>query len=223
MPKTMLFLLLLASFFSNPAQASIVLKLSLNELTEASDLIVTGKCENVRCVWSNRKIYTLATIRVHQTLKSPGDLPQVIEVAVLGGRVKEPIPVVMTVEGTPQITVEEEMVLFLKKHLYTTRNRRAAFKTVYRCVGMAQGKLTIRTDKSKTNKTVLLGERVDGLMIVDSETKQVLAEDKLMKPKEIPLDNFLERVRSAIKEIDGRRKQNSKGAIRVSSEKGDQK
>jgi hypothetical protein len=109
-------------------------------MTEESDLIVTGSCLETRSTWieDGRVLVTLATISVNEVIK--GDQASTVTVVLPGGvDLTRRIPVAMTYAGAPQITAQEEVVLFLVGE--------QAVPNSYAVAEFASGKLSIVKDE----------------------------------------------------------------------------
>jgi hypothetical protein len=187
-----IFLLLI---FTDVLYGSILRKLSLEEIISNSDLIIVGKCEKTETVWLDKKIYTIATIVVNQSVKGKAVIGDKIQVYILGGRVKEPVPVKMQVPGAATIEKEEEMILFLES--------RGDKKQFHYPVGMAQGKISISTDPKTGEKIVHYAEPIKGVKWVDSKG-QPLSPSKpgaISEPaKEGSLEGFIGRIQKIMTE-----------------------
>jgi hypothetical protein len=136
-------------------------KLSLEELVSSADTITVGKCEKTESVWLARKIYTVATIRVSQSVKGKVKSGSAIDVYVLGGQVKKPMPVKMQVPSAAKVTQGEEMVLFLRAA--------GPEKKHYCFVGMAQGKVPIQTNPKTGEKVLHYGELAKGVKLIERD------------------------------------------------------
>ncbi len=125
------------------ASATTVRQLSLKQLVAASDKVVAGVCTGTRTKWLDKKVYTIASFRVSAVAKGSAGPGETLEVYLLGGRVRKPIPVAMHVPGGVTITKGEEAVLFLE-----ARGEKGQY---HRVVGLRQGKIPIGID-SKTGE-----------------------------------------------------------------------
>lgn len=191
--RLIIFILLLTVFlFLQNSLATTLRKLSLEELVSESDLILVGKCEKVETVWLDKKIYTIATIRVSQSAKGDNKKDEIIKVHILGGRVKEPIPVKMHVLGAAKVSKDEEMILFLQK--------REGKKSYNRITGMAQGKVPVITDKKTGEKVVHYAEPVKGVKMVDRDGKPVAVPEEPDEAKKGNLDSFLGTIKRILDE-----------------------
>jgi len=117
-----------------PGSTSLANGLSMQEMTEKSSLIVTGKCLETKSQWIDRRLVTLATVSVTETIK--GDSSPELTVVLPGGvDSNRRFPIAMTYAGAPQIASDEEVFLFL-----TGQDEVPGAHAV---MGFAQGKYSI--------------------------------------------------------------------------------
>lgn len=118
-----------------PASATTVAPLSLEQMVDASDLVVRGSVESV---WVEQdakgRLWTRATVRVLETLKGHADVDDYVTVEAAGGTLGD---LQMVVAGSARYSEGEEAVLFL-----TDKPTRG----VYGTVSMGLGKFTVRPD-----------------------------------------------------------------------------
>jgi hypothetical protein len=109
--------------------------LSMQDMTQRSDLIITGQCLDTRSTWvDGRRLVTLATISVSDTIK--GTSASTVTVTFPGGiDSNRKHPIEMKYPNAPTIESQENVVLFLT-HADTTAN-------TYAVTEYAQGKLSI--------------------------------------------------------------------------------
>lgn len=121
-------------FWRVSASATIVLPLSLEEMTERADLVVEAVVEGSEAKWNTRKdrISTLTTLVVRSALVADGDAPSVVVVRTLGGEVGD---VGMRVAGTARFAPGERVLVFLR-HSKSGQN-------YFTVVGMSQGKFRL--------------------------------------------------------------------------------
>jgi hypothetical protein len=150
-------------------------KISLEELTAQSDLIVRGIVVSSSSQWEQSSIYTYTTIRVEELLK--GNPPADLRVKQLGGRVGE---IAAEVPGTPELNPKDEVVLFLRE-----------WNGDYWIHSIALGKFTVLRD----GPTAMTVSDLNNVGLVDPVTKQEIT-DKAGKINTIPLESFLNDVRS---------------------------
>jgi hypothetical protein len=116
--------------------ATTALQLSNQDLATQADLVVIGNCVDLRTVWVDRMLVTLATIQVSENLRGTGSS---VTVVLPGGvDADRPVPVMMSYPGAPRIALDEEVFLFLEDETPTLGG--------YTVVGFSQGKFTIVTD-----------------------------------------------------------------------------
>jgi len=127
---------------------------------------------------------------VGQLVKGKVETGGAIKVYILGGRVKEPIPIKMHVPGAPKVGQGEEMVLFLES--------RGGKKPYHRFVGMRQGRVPVFTDPKTGEKHVRYGERIKGVRMVDRDGKPLPPNAQLGPAKAGSLDGFVGRVHQII-------------------------
>jgi hypothetical protein len=139
------FVCLLLTAATADLAATTARKLSNQELANTADIIVIGRCTDVRPVWENpRTLVTVATVTVTERLK--GETTDTISVALPGGiDANRRIPVSVTFAGAPQIRSGEDVFLFL------TRN--ADVGSGHVVLGFSQGKFSI-VDDGKGGKAV---------------------------------------------------------------------
>lgn len=112
-------------------------RVSIEKLTDRSELIVIGKCLTTKSTWVDRSLVTLATVEVSEVVK--GNLVSTVTVVLPGGiDMNRKIPVAMGYAGAPQIMPDEDVFLFLKGGDELIDS--------YVVAGHSQGKLSIVTD-----------------------------------------------------------------------------
>ncbi len=118
-----------------PAAATTVAPLSVEQMVDASDLVVRGTVDSV---WvdedENGHIWTRALVRVDEPLKGDADEGDYVTVEAAGGVVGNRQ---MIVDGSARYDVGEQTLLFL-----TDKPSRG----VYGTVAMGKGKFTVRPD-----------------------------------------------------------------------------
>lgn len=121
------------------AQASVLLHLSMAEMTEQSSAILLGRCVEVKSAWDEGSIVTHNVFEVREYYK--GNLGLRLTITEPGGQVEN---MVAEYPGVPQFQVGEEAVLFV----WTSPRGR------HTVIGLTQGKFRVRRD-SKTGEVVL--------------------------------------------------------------------
>jgi hypothetical protein len=97
---------------ATPAHATSVRPLTLDEIAASADRVVQARVEAVRSYWEGTRIWTEVTLAVGRTLK--GGRSERLTFVQIGGRVENPVPLAMTVPGTPVHRVGEEAYFFLE-------------------------------------------------------------------------------------------------------------
>ena len=103
-----------------------------------ADVIVIGKCVDVRTRWAGRTLVTIATVDVNESVRGGG---KYVTVVLPGGvDASRPVPVMMTYAGAPTIAPGEDVFLFLHDETATLGG--------HTILGFSQGKFSILTDAS---------------------------------------------------------------------------
>lgn len=117
-----------------PASATMFRPVTLAELVAHSDLILIGQCVEMRSAKLDRRIVTLVTIAVEETLKGPD--ADSISVTVPGGvDLSGKFAIADIVPGAPEILPGEELFLFLSYN--------GTAKGSYGVTGMSAGKFEL--------------------------------------------------------------------------------
>jgi hypothetical protein len=158
-----LFVLMVAAVLVCPTSATVLVPLSDQELANRADVIVIGHAIARQTVWVGQDLATLVTVAVSESLK--GAAGSTLTVALPGGidrRRKIPIEIVYV--GAPQISVNEEVILFLER---SSSPAHAA----YVVSGFSQGKLSIVSDPTGV-KRVPRGQSLKRLSDVREEIRR---------------------------------------------------
>jgi hypothetical protein len=124
----------------DPAATSLAPGLSMQQLVEGASSIVIGTCLETKSQWVERRLVTLATVSVAETLK--GDAGGNVTVVLPGGiGSKGKFQLAMTYAGAPQIYREEKVALFLVPAQDEVANG-------YVVMDFAQGKFSIAEDNA---------------------------------------------------------------------------
>ncbi len=125
-------LLLLMIFSALIAQATIMQRLEIEELTRKSTDVFYGQVMATQTYWNadHTRIYTGVQVRVFESFKGAARNGETVKVVQLGG---EKDGFKMDYAGRPEFTTGESIVLF------TTRNRQNELTVV----GLKQGKLPV--------------------------------------------------------------------------------
>ena len=180
----LVFLLMLSWHFvpKNQASASIVVPMTLKDLTEQADLIVLGISSEITSVWdSDRKnIVTYITLVPERCFKVT-ECPDQIRIRQLGGTVDG---ITMIVKGGARFHKNEKVVLFLER----------TSTTHYRVIGLSLGKFSVVYNQSEGREYV---ERdLSSLRFADSQGSGVTIKDLSEPETKIDLESFLIRIES---------------------------
>jgi hypothetical protein len=143
--RTLLFAVIVAVLMAGAASATTLVRMSLDQLAEASTEIIRGRVVGQQTLWNpeHTRIYTYTTLALEQTYK--GNPPSLLVVQQPGGKVGN---VHVFVAGTIQFHAQTGYVLFLE--------RSAADPSKFLLVGMMQGAYRIYRDaKTEEEKLIL--------------------------------------------------------------------
>lgn len=135
----------LATWFCRPAQGTTLVRLSLDQLSQASSAVVRGRVVRQESGWNpeHTQIVTLTTISLGQALK--GHPPSALVVEQPGGVVGH---IRMWVPGVAFLRPQAEYTLFLEPS--------AAHPSRYLLVGMSQGAFRVYRDAATRQERVIL-------------------------------------------------------------------
>ncbi len=124
-------------FFVLPLSATVLLKMSMEELTASSEEIVQGKVKEITSQWDEKKtlIYSEIKVEVKERIKGEEERKEIV-IRQLGGKVGD---IRLKVIGVPVFQEEEEVILFLKKD-------KKQLKKFY-VTGLSQGKFAVKKEK----------------------------------------------------------------------------
>ena len=159
---------------------TLAVALSLEDMTDQSDVIAIGNVLETKSVWVDRTLVTLATVSVSETLK--GDQTGNVTVVLPGGvDANRKFPIAMSYPGAPRLTPGEDAFLFLNADTDTGLG--------YNVAGFAQGKFSIVSDE-------------DGQPVVSRDlTKMSLQGNNGVRrggANVIPLETFKDRVKARL-------------------------
>lgn len=126
------------------AYATTIQALSMEQRTQRADRVVIGEVQSIRYEQAPnaKRIYTVTTIKVMESLKGDAKKDMLIMVRQIGGQMGEWS---QHVPGDARFEKQEEVLVFL---------RHDPKDDLHFLVGMAQGKLTVDTDADRIGKTV---------------------------------------------------------------------
>ena len=159
---------------------TLAVALSLEDMVDQSDVIAIGNCQDIRSMWVDGTLVTIATVSVSETLKGAesGSLTVVLPGGVDANR---QVPVAVSYPGAPRLTPGETAFLFL--------NSDVDYGLGYNVAGFAQGKFSIVNDE-------------DGQPVVSRDlTRMSLQSNNGMRrggANVISLDTFKDRVKARL-------------------------
>ena len=159
---------------------TLAVALSLEAMTDQSDVIAIGDVVDTKSVWVDGTLVTLASVSVSETLK--GDGSGSLTVVLPGGiDANRQVPVAVSYPGAPRLTPGETAFLFL--------NSDVDYGLGYYVAGFAQGKFSIVNDE-------------DGQPVVSRDlTRMSLQGNNGVRrggANVIPLDTFKDRVKARL-------------------------
>lgn len=116
---------------------TLAVALSLEDMVAQSDVIAIGSCTDIRSVWMDGTLVTLANVAVSETLKG-SDSGSLTVVLPGGADANRKFPVAVSYPGAPRLVPGENAFLFL------TADGDVGGYTV---AGFAQGKFSIVNDE----------------------------------------------------------------------------
>lgn len=168
------------------AAATVMVPLTIEDMTVQSACIVRGKVLESRAAWdkAHQRIYTFTDIEVIDALHAASALPKKITVKTLGGEVGE---IGMRVAGTEKFEASEEVVIFLRKDPVEAAN--------FQTIGMSQGKL--RVERDAQGKVQLLPSH-EGLAFARPDETGTMKIGDAPAASRISLDDLKARVKTAL-------------------------
>lgn len=143
--RTRLLAIVVASLMAAPASATTLMRMSLDQLVQASTEIIRGHVVSQETLWNpgHTRIYTYTTVALDQTYK--GNPPSTLVVQQPGGTIGK---VRVFVAGTIQFHSQTGYVLFLE--------RSAADSSKFLPVGMMQGVYRIYRNATTQEEKLIL-------------------------------------------------------------------
>ncbi len=168
------------------AEATVMVPLSVEDLTARSAIVVRGKVLAQQAAWDDgqRKIYTFTEVEVGSTVFAEGAVPERVVVRSMGGEVGD---VGMKVAGTPKFSVGEDVFLFLRVDPKNADQ--------FQVVGMSQGKFRVADEGG----VIVAIPSAEGIAFVRPNAQGVLQVDENHGPvtKRMPIADLEARVRRA--------------------------
>lgn len=172
---------------SVPAQASIVLQLSDQEMTTQAHRIVRGKVVRKYSVWekADRRIYTYVTIAVLDMIKGIANTSEVV-IRQVGGTANG---LGMHVPGTASFKLGEEVLVFLEK------SRDSSHHLV---MGMSYGKYQVVTDAKTQVRTLHRDLHGVSLAKWNEEKKMQIQHASPQMTKPVQMEEFVQKIRQYV-------------------------
>lgn len=159
------------------ALATVMVQLSLGQLTREADTIVLGHCTNKRVYKVGNMIYTEYTIQSYDVLK--GSTAPELKITQPGGAVDGKG---VYVSGVARFNPLEEVMLFLTREKNGSRD----------IVGWSQGKFHIYYDENSGKKMAL--QQMGGVGVLNKTTGEITESH----PAAIVLDQLKSQVKSIV-------------------------
>ena len=143
--RVQLLAVLVAALIATSASATTLVRMSLDQLVEASTEVIRGHVVSQQTLWSpqHTRIYTYTTLALDQTYKgNPPSFPVVQQPGGTIGKVR------LFVAGTVQFHAQTDYLLFLQ--------RSAADPSKFLLVGMMQGAYRIYRDAKTQEEELIL-------------------------------------------------------------------
>jgi hypothetical protein len=187
-PPGVVGVLLAALLLSNPADASIVQGLELQELAAHADRIVLGRVLfSESFVRPSGQLGTWHRIAVERELRGDAPDEQEVMVETLGGQIGD---IAMRVEGEPSFTVGERVLVFIHD---------GGPYTAFRPVGMGQGVMRVRTEQGVET----VRQNRAGLMLMRRNAKGQLERSLGALPEKERLDALLSKLQDMVEQRAG--------------------
>lgn len=168
------------------AQATVMIPLSVEDLSARSAAVVRGRVLAKQSAWDDehRKIHTYTEIEILATVHATNAVPKTIVVRTMGGEVGD---IGMRVSGTPKFEEGEEVFVFLRTDPRDARQ--------FQVVGMAQGKYRVERDSG----AAVAVPSEEGLAFVRPDASGVLkVSDDGPVTSRVPLATLEARVKKAM-------------------------
>lgn len=159
------------------AAATTIVRMSLDELAGAAQVVARGRCVSSEARWDRGNIWTFTTFEVSETLK--GGSPRQVTIRLPGGKVGH---MTSTVDAVPQFRSGEEVFLFLEP---TSAGDLSVTSWV-------QGTFRVRADAQTGKETVT--QDTAGIAVFDPATRRFQPSGV----RHMPVEEFRTRVRAAV-------------------------
>ncbi|MBK8009898.1 MAG: hypothetical protein IPK13_00990 [Deltaproteobacteria bacterium] len=187
--KAILAVGLFGFFAPSLAEATVMVPLSIEDLSEKADAIVRGRVVNDYAAWdaAHQQISTYTEVTLTETMLAPSSLGASFVVRTLGGIVGD---VGMHVSGEPTFTLGEDVLVFLA--------RVGDEPNSFRVLGMSQGKYQIEVEGK--GRLVAVAD-VRGIAFIRPPSMAAAASDGAAlepRPARIPYADLKARILTAV-------------------------
>lgn len=119
--------------------ATVLLKMSVENLTEDSEAIIRGEVKEITCQWNEEKtlIYSKIRIKIKEGIKGKIE-DEEIYIKQMGGVVGN---IGQKIIGAPSFKEGEEVIVFLRRDRLQLN--------FFRVMGLCQGKFTVKEERLK--------------------------------------------------------------------------
>jgi hypothetical protein len=167
------------------AEATTLVRMDLEELTAAADVVARARCLENRAQWDAGEIYTLTQFEVVEQLK--GSAPEQITVKLIGGRLGN---LVSKVDAVPRFQAGEEVFLFLEPKASGD----------WGVIGWVQG--TFRIERNPRTEQETVTQDTSAARIFDPQTREFRSGGI----RKLPVAEFRAHVAAAIERQSGGRR-----------------
>lgn len=191
MRRLFLIIALAAIFALSAAEATIMVKLGLDDLAREADTVLAARVSYLWSEWdeSGLRIYTYVALEPKELFKGDVRQPEII-VKVRGGIVGA---VGQISPGTPSFDQGEDVVLFLKE----------TADGFFSVVGLAQGKFSVKRDAATGENYVI--SNLSGIAFYDVAKRKIEAAQKGSLPPKTEYGYFKEKLIEAVQRAERRK------------------
>lgn len=175
---------LFVCMFAARVEATTLLRMSVEDMTAASEAVVVGEVTDLKSSWNEAQttIYTMVIFKVDQCLS--GTCGDTIMIKQRGGTVGE---MTLQIPGMPKFSKGQKALLFLEPDP-------EGVPGFYYVVGMCQGIFDIQTD-GQTGK--LVAEQQGGAALAEVDADGVIRILGPQAPAKLPLVKLIKRIKHA--------------------------
>ena len=163
------------------ASGTVVVAMTLEDLTRQADIVVLGKCETIYSEWGpeRKDIFTYISILPDQCIKGKECTSQLL-IRQLGGRVGN---IGLTVPGTPTFHPDEIVVVFLQM----------TSSSYYSVIGLSQGKFSVFVN-AKDGKSYVKRD-LSNIELLRKRDEHFYIEKANAESEQVTLKHFIEKIK----------------------------